>query len=214
MKTSKTETATIKAPNFQLAEFVIRGTAPYVQNKFSAKARQEMRDKQLAGSRAKKGTAREGKDFEAAYKGAMHCIAEGVYGIPAPAFRNAMISACRIVGFKMTLAKLSVFCLADGFDSDDGTPLVRITEGEPHYTELAVRNASGVADLRPRPMWNEWAAKVRIRYDGDQFTSADVHNLLARAGMQVGVGEGRPDSKNTAGMGWGTFDVEPVDTAS
>jgi len=31
--------------------------------------------------------------------------------------------------------------------------------------------------------------------------------LLARVGMQVGIGEGRPDSKNSAGMGWGLFEV-------
>jgi len=33
-------------------------------------------------------------------------------------------------------------------------------------------------------------------------------NLLARAGLQVGIGEGRPDSKNSAGMGWGLFQIE------
>jgi hypothetical protein len=26
-----------------------------------------------------------------------------------------------------------------------------------------------------------------------------------RVGIQVGICEGRPDSKNSAGMGWGTF---------
>ena len=36
----------------------------------------------------------------------------------------------------------------------------------------------------------------------------DVTNLLMRVGQQVGIGEGRPDSKNSAGMGWGTFNVE------
>jgi len=27
-------------------------------------------------------------------------------------------------------------------------------------------------------------------------------------GLQVGIGEGRPDSKNSAGMGWGMFTIE------
>jgi hypothetical protein len=26
-------------------------------------------------------------------------------------------------------------------------------------------------------------------------------------GMQVGIGEGQPDSKNSAGMGWGLFEL-------
>jgi hypothetical protein len=57
-------------------------------------------------------------------------------------------------------------------------------------------------------MWREgWEAKLRIRYDADQFSLSDVSNLLARAGMQVGVGEGRPDSKDSAGLGWGLFSL-------
>jgi hypothetical protein len=31
---------------------------------------------------------------------------------------------------------------------------------------------------------------------------------IARVGQQVGICEGRPDSKNSAGMGWGLFDIE------
>lgn len=33
-------------------------------------------------------------------------------------------------------------------------------------------------------------------------------NLLSRAGLQVGIGEGRPDSKKSAGMGYGLFTVD------
>ncbi len=197
---------TIKPPKFQTAEFLIEGVAPYCQNKFSAKARQKMRETQQAGSTGTKGRKKEPKDFQAVYEGAIHRSRQGWAGIPAPAFRNAMISACRIVGFKMTIAKMSVFVEADGFDSDDGTPLVKISKGEPAYSEMAVRNDSGVCDIRPRPMWQEgWRAKVRVRFDGDQFTLQDLANLMMRAGMQVGVGEGRPDSKNSNGMGWGLF---------
>jgi hypothetical protein len=48
---------------------------------------------------------------------------------------------------------------------------------------------------------------LRFRYDADQFTASDVVNLIARAGMQVGICEGRPDSSNSTGMGWGTFEI-------
>jgi hypothetical protein len=116
-----------------------------------------------------------------------------------------MISACRLVGFKMTLAKMSIFVEADGFDADDGTPLVKLIAGEPERMDAAVRNATGVIDIRSRPMWREWQADLRVRFDGDQFTLDDVANLLSRVGVQVGIGEGRPDSKASAGMGWGTF---------
>jgi len=198
----------IKPPKFQTVRLLIRGSAPLVQNKFSNKARETIKATQMAGSTAKKGKARVAKDFEACYKAAMHISAEGWIGIPAAAFRNAMISACRMAGFMMTRAKASVFVEADGFDPDDGTPLVKISKGEPHYHETYARPESGGIDLRPRPMWNPgWEAVVRVRFDADQFTATDVVNLLMRAGMQVGVGEGRPDSRKSAGMGWGLFDV-------
>ena len=197
----------IEAPKSETIAINIKGVSPYVQHKFSAKARNAMMDKQRQGDQAKKSRKREAKDFEQTYKDAMHVSREGWVGIPAPAFRNAMISACRIVGFKMTIAKLSVFVEADGFDADDGSPLVKI-KGKPRVHEGYVRNETGVADVRWRPMWEEWSANVRIRYDANQFSATDVVNLLHRAGMQVGIGEGRPDSKNSAGMGWGMFTIE------
>lgn len=196
----------ISAPNMRTAIFRIVGTAPYVQARFSQKAMLQMADKMRAGSASKKGKARPARDFEDDYRQAQHVSAEGWRGIPAGAFRNAMISACRLVGFKMTLGKLSVFVEADGFDAVDGVPLVRIV-GEPEKQEMHVRNATGVVDIRVRPMWREWSAEVRIRYDEDQFTHQDVANLLNRVGQQVGIGEGRPDSKSSAGLGWGLFEI-------
>jgi len=202
------KTVTIKAPKFETAAFMIRGVAPLVLNAFPQKAREMMREKQAAGSTAKGKKARESKDFALCYEQAKHVSREGWCGIPASAFRCACIDSCRLVDFKMTLAKLSVFVEADGFDKLDGTPLVRITKGEPECVEHAVRNETGVADIRARPMWREgWEAVVRVRWDADQFTLSDVTNLLSRAGMQVGVGEGRPGSRKSAGMGWGLFDI-------
>ena len=205
-KAAVTQSVAIKPANIQTAEFNIKGTAPYVQARFSGKAMQAMMTKMAAGSTASKSRAKPARDFDDDYRQAMHISTEGWYGIPAGAFRQAMISACRLVGFKMTLAKLSVFVHADGFDKIDGIPLIRL-EGTPERTDMAVRNATGVADIRVRPMWREWSAKVRVKYDADQFTLQDVTNLMQRVGMQVGIGEGRPDSRESAGLGWGTFEL-------
>lgn len=201
------QTIQIKAPNLKTAEFVIHGTAPLVQCAFSAKAKQIMRETQEAGSAARGKKSREPKDFDALCAAAVHRSEEGWAGIPAAAFRAGMISACRLIGYRMTLAKLSVFIEPDGFDREDGTPLIKLDAGDYERVDLHVRNATGVVDLRTRPMWRKWAAKVRVRFDADQFTLADVSNLLARVGSQVGVGEGRPDSRASAGMGWGTFQL-------
>lgn len=199
---------TISPPNLQTLELRIVGEAPYMQAKFSEKAKQAMMTKQAAGSVAKKGTRRDARDFDADFRAAQHRATEGWAGIPAAALRNACIDACRMVGFQMTRAKMSVFIQPDGFDAGDGTPLVRLIAAEPERTEMATRNATGVVDIRVRPMWREWSALVRVTFDADQFTATDVTNLLARAGLQVGIGEGRPFSKSSAGLGFGLFHVE------
>lgn len=196
----------ISAPNIREAKFIILGTAPLVVHKFSAKAKAMICQKQEAGSLANKGKSKSAKDFEEVFQGARHISTEGWDGIPAAAFRAGIISACRLVGFKMTLAKLSIFVAADGFDKTEGTPLVRIlSPEEPERNESMVRLATGVCDISVQPMWRYWGAELRIQYDADQFTADDVRNLLARVGAQVGVCEGRPDSKSSAGCGWGTF---------
>jgi hypothetical protein len=202
------ETVTIKKANLKVVEIKIVGTAPYCQNKFGKKAREEMEARQRAGSTAIKGKKRDSKDFELLYQQALHVGADGKYGIPATAFRAACISACRLVGFKMTLAKLSVFIIADTFDADDMTPLVHI-EGAPQMHIAPARNDNGSIDLRARAVWAPgWRASVMVQFDADQFTLTDIYNLFERVGTQVGVGEGRNDSRDSCGIGWGSFQIE------
>lgn len=205
----KETTLTIPEPNFEIVRCRIVGSAQLVQNKFSAKARDQIRATQEAGSTGKKGMKRSPKDFEAAFQDAQHRSVEGWHGIPCAAFRNSMIDACRLVGFAMTRCKQAIFVLPDGEDRDEGTGLVRIIGDAPKSQIVPVRNASGVIDLRNLPCWKKWAADVTIRYDADILTRSDVVNLLMRAGIQCGVQEGRPNGKNGNGMGQGTWDVDP-----
>jgi hypothetical protein len=204
---SKT-TVNISAPNMGTLRVSLIGTAPLMIARFSQKSMQAMLEKHVAGSQANKKRAKVARDLDADFNGARHISEEGWDGIHAGAFRAAMISACRLVGFKMTLAKLSLFIHADGYDKVDHTPLVKIIGPAPVRTEMPVRNATGVMDIRIRPMWPEWRVDLRVNFDADQFTVADVMNLLARVGMQVGIGEGRPDSRDSAGIGFGLFRVE------
>jgi len=204
----KEETCVISAPKFGITEFIIEGTAPLVVERFSKKA--ELMAKMAEGKSANSKKVRDARDYEKEAEEARYRAPEGWEGMNAAAFRAAMISACRLVGFKMTLAKLSTFIEADGFDKNDGVPLVRVY-GESHTYTAHTRNATGVVDVRSRPMYRNWAAKLRIRYDTDQFKMVDVLNLVARCGMQVGIGAGRPDSKASAGCGFGLFNVVPTD---
>lgn len=196
----------VKALQLQTMKLTIEGIAPYVQNRFAEKAREEIKKKQLAGDTAKARKKREPKDFQKCYEQAMHKSKEGWNGIPCSAFRNAMISACRAAGVVMTRAKLAVFIDPDGFDPRDSTPLTKITKGKPQYFETYARPESGGCDLRARPLWEPgWRAAVTITFDSSMIGAADVAELMKRAGRQVGIGEGRPDSRKSAGLGWGLF---------
>lgn len=197
----------IPAPEIHTVGLRIHSTAPYVQLRFSMKAQGIMLAAQVDPTAKKGRKNREPKNIEALYEEAMYRTADDRHGIPASAFRNAMIRATSLVNFKMTQAKMSIFVEADDFDAEDGTPLVYIN-GDPERVTHTVRNATGVADIRVRAMWRTWSAALRLTYDADQFREQDVVNLLERAGLQVGVGEGRPFSKNSAGMGWGTFTAQ------
>lgn len=203
----KAETVAVKPLRMRILKLRIRGTAPYMQLRFSQKAMNTMMETMMAGTQAKSKKKREPRDFDEDYKQAFHRLPDGSAGIPASSIRAGCISACRMVGFKMTHAKLSIFIEADGFDVVDGLPLIRI-HGTPEKTIMPVRNANGAADLRVRPMWREWYADIRVRFDEDQFSATDAVNLIARVGAQVGLGEGRPDSKESCGLGYGTFEIE------
>lgn len=204
----KEETCIISPPKFGITDFYIEGIAPLVVERFSKKA--ELMAKMAEGKSANSKKTRDARDYEKEAEEARYRSAEGWEGMNAAAFRAAMISACRLVGFKMTLAKLSTFVEADGFDKNDGVPLVRVYGESTTYT-AHTRNATGVVDVRSRPMYRNWAARLRVRYDTDQFKMGDVLNLVSRCGLQVGIGAGRPDSKASAGCGFGLFQVVPSD---
>lgn len=201
------QTVSIKPPNFGRAEFTLKGAAPLVIHRFSHKTKEQMKQKMETGKAASSKKNREAKATDDLFQESRYIAKQGWDGIHAGAFRNAMISACRLVGFKMTLAKMSVFIEADGWDAQEPQiPLVRII-GKAVKQEDMARVETGQPYVTVRAAYHDWLVKLRVRWDADQFTLADVANLLARVGLQVGIGEGRPDSKNSAGMGWGLFEV-------
>lgn len=206
--TFKKQTATfaVQAPNLQTLEVMIEGTAPLMVHRFSQKMIGAIKDKQTAKDQVSR--KRAPKDYVAEFNGARYISREGWDGFYAGSIRNAMIGAARYVdGLQMTRAKGLIFIEADGFDKLDGTPLVRIQGCKPAHDTRPVRLESGVADLRNRPRYDAWFAKLRIRFDADHISANDVVNLLARAGAQVGICEGRPGAPNSNGIGFGLFDV-------
>ena len=199
----------IPRPNFGYAAFNITGQDVLVQHRFSAKTKAQMKQKMETGKAAGSKKNREAKSTDDIFNEARYVSKDGWDGFHAGAVRAALISACRLVGFKMTLAKMSIFVEADGYDKDEPQiPLIRILGTKATKQEDMARVETGQPYVTVRAAYHNWKAKIKIRFDVDQFTVEDVTNLLMRVGMQVGLGEGRPDSKNSVGMGWGLFTIE------
>lgn len=193
---------------------LIEGTTPLLQARFGKKAFDLMREKQAAGSTADKKKTRTARNFDNDFIEAQHISEEGWNGIPAAAFRNACIEAGRLTAYKMTHLKPTVFAVHDGIDAKDDTPLCKIIDPEtmqpikPKHHEAPVRNSTGVADIRVRACWPKWGVLLTLEFDADMITLEEACNLLNRAGIQIGVGEGRPFSKQSNGTGHGRFRIK------
>lgn len=201
---------TISAPNFQQGTFEITGNAPLVINRMSAKYRDNLEAQIRQGTLPKsKKRVFAAVKLEDVYNSARYISKAGWDGFPAGAIRAAMIAACRVVpdGPKMTLMRMSLFVEPDGWDAQESQiPLIRIY-GKPVMQQDVGRDSGMNASPRliVRPAYHDWSAKLQLRWDGDQYDAGDVFNLLQRVGVQVGIMEGRPFSRNSAGQGWGTF---------
>ena len=90
----------ISPPKFATIDLYLEGIAPLVVERFSKKA--ELMAKMQEGPSSKSKKVRDARDYEKEAEDARYRSMEGWEGMNAAAFRAAMISACRLVGFKMT----------------------------------------------------------------------------------------------------------------
>lgn len=209
--TTEVGKVTIQAPNFHHVSLTLEGDSPLVIHRFDEKAKASLRittGQKAAQKKQRSHRTEEANRAEAeqAFNAARYVSAEGWDGIPCGAFRNALVDSCRLTGLPMTRAKMAIFIDQDGLDARDLTPIVRII-GEARMYE-SVGRTSGMNQgpvLQFRPMYNPWKVVLRIRYDGDMLDGQSVYNLVHRAGIQIGVGEGRPFSKRSNGIGFGLF---------
>ena len=192
----------------------LMGETPLKVLRFSKKKQFQVMETQAAGEQARSKKKRAAKDFKQDFEDAKYLCSkkEGRgkvtwLGLNATGIRNGAIETCRMAGFVMTKARMSVFCIADGYDDLDRTPLVRVY-GACEMSVDPVRNANGSNDMRARVCWPEWKILARIRFDEDQFSASDVINLMIRVGQQNGLGEGRPNGTNGNGTGNGLFTVD------
>lgn len=179
-----------------LAYIPIEGTSILVCNKFAEKAKQQILDKHMGKTRV-----REHKDPEANFMAARHRLDDGRDGVPATALKGAIVGAGRFYeGVTMTELQQMIFVMGEGPEG-----LVPI-EGTAVMREDAVRNETGVADIRHRPMYWPWRIVVPVVFLKGKFSLEAIVNLVDAAG-NGGIGEGRPSSKKSKTGMWGMWKV-------
>jgi hypothetical protein len=183
----------LKMPKMDIRRFRVRlvGDSALICNKWSEKAKQEMRDKQMK----KAVNAKEAKDPDACYRASLYHHPSGGFGFPSIAFKAAAVDACSFVDGITKVQARGAFHI-------DGE-LVKI-EGEPSMREDMVKISMGVADLRYRGEFKRWACELIIKFNAAVLSDQQILNLFKVAGFAVGVGEHRPQRDGSNGM----FSVE------
>ncbi len=196
----------ISAPDKQISEFLIEGTAPLVFNRFSATAiRQIEWDMEHNTTKAAKKARRKARDFDAEARETVYQSAEGWYGFPVNGLKSALVRAGQMCGVEMTILKQALWVETDGVDAmEDWVQLVRL-EGEVEYFRTPTRTKGVVNISAAGRLPAGWRANLRIAHEPSFISTQSVANLIQRAGENIGIGRGRQFSTSSVGMGWGSF---------
>ena len=187
-----TPQADILPIDIRRAVIVLASDSPLVVHAWSAKAKQEILDKQMKKPRQ----AKEAKDPEALYEECFYRTPDKRYGFPAIAFKAAAVDACSHVSDLTKVAARGAFHI-DG----EIIPLEDYTG--PVQRQDMVRIAMGTADVRIRPEFPTWKATLNLRYNAGVLSLEQIANLFNVAGFSIGIGEHRPQRDGQ----WGMFHV-------
>jgi len=188
----------------EMMEVTLVGDSPLIVHAWSMKAKSEMLGKQLKLARG----AKEARDPKADFEASMYRLADGGFGFPSVAFKNAAVTAgTSVAGLTKIAARQAFQILGEDADimgafegSKARTNLARIEGGDPQMREDMVRVGMGTADLRYRAEFPRWFTRILVRYNANVLSPAQILNLLNTAGFAVGVGEWRPERNGQHGL--------------
>lgn len=191
----------------------IVGESPLMTHKWSEKATRQMEDDQQQKARQRKAAKVPEQEFQAA----IYRLPDGTAGLPAAAFKKAIVTAATHVdGITKTFLRTAFHVIGAAVVPVNGkagelrpTDLVRIDGSDPVMRTDMVRigTMTKTADVRYRPEWAEWACDVTVRYNARSLSLEQLVHLFNLAGFGVGVGEWRPERDGMHGL----FHVESVE---
>lgn len=224
-KKKNTETSfKIDPLEFDYAILQILGVRPLIVHAWDPKVQSEMLAKQMKLP-VKSNKQRE-RNPQAEFEAALYRIPEdlgGGYGVPAAAFKQSFVDACRHTGLKMTETQGAfhvrgieveqppvVLQDKNGNDIDVGEKsmeIIPIYGSQPTMRMDMVRLEGGSADMRFRPQFKTWYCLVPVQIAKGSMTVQQVTDLANRAGFHCGICEWRPFSKKSKNGSYGMYKV-------
>jgi hypothetical protein len=183
-------------------EVCVLGTSPIILNRMSQKAQHELLMPRGRKNAAEKATTLKHDPIEE-YRASAYRLSHGPtqLAILATAFKGAMATAALdLPGAKK--AQIGRLTWVNG-------DYVHVY-GVPKLSMATVRSAdmNRTPDIRTRAIVPEWACRLSVTYIKPLMRPQAVVNLIAAAGMTIGVGDWRPEK----GKGnFGQFDIVAVD---
>jgi hypothetical protein len=159
-----------------------------IQNAFSQKALEQMLRKHMGIT-----VTKELKQPRQCVDQAHIRNVNGVVCIPPQAVKSAMLTA-------WTSRKPSKKQLQIGVFIVGGSLPIRYESMIPRMDIVRLNDRARNPDIRFRPMFMNWSARLLIAFNPDVLNAQSVVDLVGRAG-KVGVGEWRPEKNGT----YGTF---------
>ncbi len=227
----KVETVAIRMPSIKRVKIRIVGDSPLIVHAWSEKAKREMLEAQQGKNKTKKKPERipfddfaralywitpmptevikdastnENRDVvtEELFEKALE---EGArFGFPANSFKMAANSAAYRLGWVKNQMELRG---AYFLNAEDGGELAEIKGDKPMLREDIVRVGMGSADLRYRPIFENWYVDMILEYnENSSMKLDDILSCIQAGGYAVGVGEWRPEKDGN----FGRFHVETV----
>jgi len=179
----------------------IKGLTPLLPQKWTESALEQMRAKQQKGKTAEN---RRSKDPVKDAHESTYWLGENEPGMPAGAFKSAMISA---VGLYKSLTKVGSKMMF-GVEGQGPDNLVPIIDCAWEAREFQVRNATGVADLRYFNVIMPWRAILVVTFPPALIEASAVVSLVDAAGKFAGVGGYRPSAPKVSSGTYGRWEVE------
>lgn len=155
------------------------------------------------------------------FKASLYKVDGGGWGMPAPAFKAAAVTAANDVKLKMTEMRRAFHVQTYTVRITGPAITEPLTEWDSKYAEELkpyhkegismrmdmVRNDNGGADIRFRGWWPKWKCTLRVDYNAAVISLQQLVNLFYQAGWACGIGEWRPTSPIVKSGEFGRFSI-------